>query len=68
MYVKKLDNGDFIILLIYIDDLLIVGWDTSKIEKLKEPSKSFDMKDNLGLTGQTFRTKLSWEEDKLQCA
>lgn len=44
MYVKKFASCDFIILLIYID-MLIVGWDMSKIEKLKELGMSFDIKD-----------------------
>ncbi|KAL6327382.1 hypothetical protein AAG906_019072 [Vitis piasezkii] len=39
-------DGNFIILLLYVDDMLIVGQDTSKISKLKsELSKSFAMKD-----------------------
>ena len=46
VFVKKYPNGNFIILLIYIDDMLIVGQDTGKISKLKsELSKSFAMKD-----------------------
>jgi len=45
VYVKKFVSNDFIILLIYVDNILIVGWDKSNIEKLKELSKSFDMKD-----------------------
>ena len=44
--VKKYPDGNFIILLLYVDDMLIVGQDTSKISKLKsELSKSFSMKD-----------------------
>lgn len=50
VFVKKLFNDDFIILLLYVDGMLIVGHDTSKIEKLKNDfNKSFTMKD-LGLT------------------
>lgn len=50
VFVKKLFNDDFIILLLYVDDILIVGHDTSKIEKLKNDfNKSFAMKD-LGST------------------
>jgi len=46
MYVKKFDSDDFIILLIYINDMVIVGRDKFKIENLKkELSKSFDIKD-----------------------
>ena len=36
----------FIILLLYVDDMLIVGQDVDMIQKLKrELSKTFDMKD-----------------------
>jgi len=46
VFVKKFSNGDFIILLLYVDDILIVGHDTERIENLKgELSKSFVMKD-----------------------
>ena len=46
VFVKKYPDGNFIILLLYVDDMLIVGQDTSKISKLKlELSKSFSMKD-----------------------
>ena len=45
VFVKKYPDGNFIILLLYIDDILIVGQDMSKISKLKsELSKSFAMK------------------------
>ena len=46
VFVKKYPDGNFIILFLYVDDMLIVGQDTSKISKLKsELSKSFSMKD-----------------------
>ena len=46
VFVKKYSDGNFTILLLYVDDMLIVGQDTSKISKLKsELSKSFAMKD-----------------------
>ena len=42
VFVKKFSDGEFIILLLYVDDMLIVGRDTSKIDKLKKKlSKSF---------------------------
>ena len=42
VFVKKFFGGEFIILLLYVDDMLIVGRDTGKIDKLKkELSKSF---------------------------
>jgi len=45
VYVKKFDSDNFIVWLIYIDDMLIVRRDKFKIEKLKkELKKSFNMK------------------------
>ena len=59
VFVKKFFDGEFIILLLYVDDMLIVGHDTSKIDKLKkELSKSFEMKD-LGSTSQILGIKIS---------
>ena len=46
VFVKRYDGGNFLILLLYIDDMLIVGWDPKKIGSLKKAvSKSFAMKD-----------------------
>ena len=46
VYFKKFTDGNFIILLLYVDDMLIVGNDSKLIGKLKERLfKSFDMKD-----------------------
>ena len=46
VFVKKYDGGDFLILLLYIDDMLIVGQDPKKFGSLKRAlSKSFAMKD-----------------------
>ena len=46
VYVKKFSDGYFIILLLYVDDMLIVGHDTKKIESLKKDlNRSFAMKD-----------------------
>ena len=46
VFVKKFFDAEFIILLLYVDDMLIVGRDMGKIDKLKkELSKSFEMKD-----------------------
>ena len=45
-FTKKFYDDDFIILLLYVDDMLIIGHDFSKIDRLKrELSKSFSMKD-----------------------
>ena len=46
VYVKQFEDGNFIILLLYVDDMLIVGQDLNMINRLKvELSKTFDMKD-----------------------
>ncbi|RVW80143.1 Retrovirus-related Pol polyprotein from transposon TNT 1-94 [Vitis vinifera] len=43
---KKFSDDDFVILLLYVDDILIVGRNVSRIDKLKKQlSKSFSMKD-----------------------
>lgn len=52
VYVKTFPGGKFIILLLYVDDMLIVGQDAKMIGDLKKDlSKSFDMK-NLGSAKQ----------------
>ncbi|GLT38191.1 hypothetical protein SLA2020_124550 [Shorea laevis] len=52
VFVKKFSANDFVILLLYVDDMLIVGQNASRIKKLKlELNKSFAMKD-LGPTKQ----------------
>ncbi|KAL6313001.1 hypothetical protein AAG906_012438 [Vitis piasezkii] len=40
VFVKKFFDGEFIILLLYMDDILIVGRDIGKIDKLKRRSAS----------------------------
>ena len=46
VFMKRFADNDFIILLLYVDDMLIIGHDGSKIEGLKrELSKSFAIKD-----------------------
>ena len=43
---RKFYDDDFIILLLYVDDMLIIGHDYSKIDRLKrELNKYFTMKD-----------------------
>ena len=52
VYVRKFPNDKFVILLLYVDDMLIVGQDACVIGNLKKDLfKSFDMKD-LGLIRQ----------------
>ena len=49
VFVQKFSNDDFVILLFYVDDILIVGRNISRIDELKKQLiKSFSMKD-LGL-------------------
>ena len=36
VFVRKFSNDDFIILLLYVDDMLIVGKNVSMIDRLKE--------------------------------
>ena len=46
VYFKKNDNGSFVCLLLYVDDMLIATKDKKKIRKVKvQLSKEFEMKD-----------------------
>ena len=46
VFVKRYDEGDFLILLLYVDDMLVFGQDTMKIASLKKSlGKLFAMKD-----------------------
>ena len=46
MFVKKFEGGDFLILLLYVDDMLIVRRDQAKIQMLKKDlNRTFAMKD-----------------------
>ena len=59
VFTRKFSDNDFIILLLYIDDMLIIGHDSSKTDRLKrELSKSFSMKD-LGSMKQILGMKIS---------
>ena len=59
VFVKRFLDGEFIILLLYVDDMLIVGQNSDKISKLKEEmKKSFAMKD-LGPTKQILSVTIS---------
>ena len=58
VYFRKFSNGNFIILLLYIDDMLIIGQDTTMINKLKNDlSQYFNMK-NLGPAQQILAIKI----------
>ena len=65
MYIKKFDTDDFIILLVYVNNILIVRRDKSKIEKLKEFNKSFYIKD-LGSTRKILGMKIA-RDQKTRC-
>ena len=46
VYVRRFPDDKFIILLLYVDDMLIMGQNADMIHKLKmELLKTFDMKD-----------------------
>ena len=46
VYVKSIDDGSFIFLLLYVDDMLITAKSMSEVNKLKILlSRKFDMKD-----------------------
>ncbi|CAN0846213.1 Retrovirus-related Pol polyprotein from transposon TNT 1-94 [Linum grandiflorum] len=59
VFVKYFAENDFIILLLYVDDMLVVGRNVGEIARLKEElSKSFAMKD-LGPAKQILGMKIS---------
>ena len=46
LYFKSLKNGLFIILVLYVDDMLVASKNMAEINKLKaQLAKAFDMKD-----------------------
>ena len=58
VFIKSFFDDDFIILLLYVDDMLIVGKDVSKINRLKKQlGESFAMKD-LGVGKQILRIRI----------
>lgn len=64
VFMKKYVEGDFIILLLYVDDMLIVGNSTKRIALLKKTlGKSFAMKD-LGPAKQILGLKISRDGSK----
>lgn len=59
VFIKRYASADFGILLLYVDDMLIVGHDKKKIAALKMGlSKSFVVKD-LGPTKQILGMKIT---------
>ena len=64
VFIKRYVSGDFLILLLYVDDMLIVGQDRIKIGSLKKDlSKSFTMKD-LGSTKQILGMRITRDRTK----
>ena len=64
VFIQKFSDNDFIILLLYVDDMLIVGKNTSKIDELKkELCQSFSMKD-LGHAKQILGMRITRLRDK----
>lgn len=58
VYFKKLENGSYIILLLYVDDILIVGSSMQDIVELKENlAHTFAMKD-LGAVKKIFGMRI----------
>ena len=64
VFVKKFDGGDFLILLLYADDMLIVRRDPKKIGCLKKPvNKSIVMMD-MGPTKQILGMQIVRDQTK----
>jgi len=63
VFVQKFSDDDFIILLLYVDDMLIIGRNSSRIDRLKtQLSKAFAMKD-LGPAKQILGIRIHRERD-----
>ncbi|GAA0152938.1 hypothetical protein LIER_37593 [Lithospermum erythrorhizon] len=66
VYVKHFSRNDFIVLLLYVDDMVIVGNDISKINVLKQQlSKAFEMKD-LGSAKNILSMEIRRDRVKIQ--
>ena len=64
VFIKRYESGDFLILLLYVDDMLIVGQDRNKIAALKKDlGESFAMKD-LGQARQILGMKITRDRPK----
>ncbi|CAH9124988.1 unnamed protein product, partial [Cuscuta epithymum] len=64
VFIKRYERGDFLILLLYVDDMLIIGQDRIKIDALKKDlSKSFAMKD-LGPAKQILGMRITRDRSK----
>ncbi|KAM7516588.1 hypothetical protein LguiA_006171 [Lonicera macranthoides] len=66
VFVQKFSDDDLIILLLYVDDMLIVSRNPSRIKELKKQlSKSFAMKD-LGIAKQILGIRIYRDREKKQ--
>ena len=64
VYFKRLDDGRYIILLLYVDDMLVAGYNMHDINVLKRKlANSFAMKD-LGAVKQILGMRITREENK----
>ena len=64
VFVKKFKRGDFLVLLVYMDNMLIVDQDHMKIGMLKKAlSKSFSLKD-VGPARQILGMHIVWNWTK----
>src|SRR5713226_6417885 len=64
VYFKRLDNGRYIILLLYVDDMLVVGSNMQDINVLKRKlAKSFAMKD-LCVAKQILGMRITRDKEK----
>ncbi|KAB2613130.1 retrotransposon protein [Pyrus ussuriensis x Pyrus communis] len=67
VYHKKLSEGTYVYLLIYVDDMLIAFSDITEITKLKaQMQKEFEMKDLVGIVSRFMHNpgKLHWDAAK----
>ena len=56
---QKFDDDDFIILLLYVDDMLVVNYDIKKICMLKDELNKFFAMKNLGAIKQVLGRQIS---------
>jgi len=64
VFMKRFSDGNFIILLLYVDDILIVDHDAKKIQILKEELNKFFAMKNLGPTKQILGMKITCDRKK----
>ena len=66
VYFKRLENGSYIILLLYVDDMLVIGSNMQDINVLKRKlANSFTMKD-LGAAKKILGMRITRDKKKLQ--